>query len=64
MQHNTPTDLVRGLKYYGILCQKCGKHVPLVLDDPDHPEVVHTVHGYRPHSYRTVATLPNIIPTR
>ena len=51
MQHNTRTDLVIGLKYYGILCQKCGKHLPLVFDDPDHPEVMHTVRGYRPHSY-------------
>ncbi len=25
-----PTDLVVGTNYYGVLCGRCGKHVPLL----------------------------------
>jgi RNase P subunit RPR2 len=29
-----PSDLKVGMSYLGVLCRRCGEHIPMVQDDP------------------------------
>jgi hypothetical protein len=36
-----PSELKVGMPYLGVLCRRCGEHIPMVQDDPSAPKTVY-----------------------